>query len=712
MIGTQILHFRILEKLGEGGMGEVYRALDTRLRREVAVKFLPPRFSSDPEFKRRFEHEAIAAAGLNHPSITTIYELGEHRGRLFIAMELIDGDSLEERIAEGPMAVSEVVDLSIQLCEGLAKAHDAGIIHRDLKPSNILVTRDGRGKILDFGLAASGHRHEAVGDQEAWFSLAYASPEQIVGEAQDARTDLFSFGILLYEMLTGQGPFVREFDDAVKYAIVHESHTPILERRRDVPRQLAGTVDRLLAKSPADRYQRTIDLLADLGRERSRIRDRSSAESPRPVGHQQTIAVLPFANHSNDPKQEYLCEGIAEEILYALARVHGLRVAARTSSFVRRSRPEDIRHVGYRLNAQFVLAGSLTRQDEALRIIASLVRVDDGVQTWTGHFEKTVQDVFSIQEEIASSIVDALQVVLSDREHEAMVGPRTANVQAYDYYLRGRQYLHQGRRQSIIFARQMFEQAIQTDLSFARAYAAAANCSSLLVHLWGESPDADLTGAASACERALALDPELGEAHGARGFVLWLQGRHAEAKEEFETAMNIDPSLFEARYYYGRSCYQRGLLEQAVDLFEDACRVREDYEARYFTAQTYTALERPHRAMAAYRAAIRDIEIRLQLHPDDARTLTIGAVSLCRIGKAREGLEWAERALSIDGTDSGIQYNVACLFALEGQKERALDCLEAAVAAGFAHRDWVENDPDLDSIRDEKRFKKLRWRRR
>ena len=691
-------------------MGEVYRAEDTRLRRQVAVKFLPAQFSFDPEFKRRFEQEAVAAAGLNHANITTIYELAEHEGRLFIAMELLEGEPLDRLIASGTLTLPQMLDVAAQVCQGLARAHEAGIIHRDIKPSNIFVGTDGRVKILDFGLAHSVDQAPPDGPHQAAGTLPYESPEQLAGEHQDARSDLYSLGALLYEMAAGRPPFEADFADAMRYAILHDSPQALSDLSPGIPPRYQEIVHRLLAKSPADRYRNASDLLADLNLLCCDMEGRPGGQAAKWPYRRPSIAVLPFANLTNDPAQQYLGEGIAEEIIHALARVAGLDVAARTSSFVFKPRAEDIRSIGRRLNVSTVLEGSVSRTRQRLRIIAQLIRVEDGFHIWSERYERSDEDIFAIQEEIAARIVGSLELILSEKEREALSEAPTSNAKAYDFYLRGRQYVHSGRRQSLLFAMEMFQRAVEADPAFVLAYVEMANTIALLVHYFGESKEAPLELADRASSKAVELAPKLAAALGARGFVLWVARRSDEADRLFELAIEKDPDLFEARYYYGRSCFQRRRLEQAADLFEAACRVHEHHEARYFAAQTYTALERPHRAQATYRMALQDIENHLELNPDDARVWTMGAVTLCRLGDADRGLEWAERALRIDPQDAGIQYNAACLFALEGHTDRALQCLEAAVQAGFAHRDWVEQDPDLDSLREHPRFRSLPWR--
>jgi non-specific serine/threonine protein kinase len=649
-------------------------------------------------------------AQLNHPHVVTIYEVGEFAGQPFIAMEHVEGGSLDDYIRDRRLSVEEAVEIAIQISDGLAEAHSRGIIHRDIKPSNILVSDRGRAKLVDFGLAAllkkdvTPHAGLVVG------TAAFMSPEQIQGLPADARSDLFSFGVVLYKMFTGQEPFAGDNFREMFKAVLEKEPLPMSEYASSVPLELERIVSRLLNKNRELRYQHADDLRADLRYTLEAVMSGRVEYLGRKKDYLWSIAVLPFANLSAEREQEYFCDGMAEEIINALTKIKGLRVAARTSTLAFKGSNEDVREIGRKLHVETLLEGSVRRAGDQLRVSVQLLDVATGYHIWSERYDKPFQDVFAIQDEIARNAVRALQLILSESERQALTKPATTDSNAYDYYLRGRRFFHQGRRQSLQFARQLFRQATEIDPQYALAYAGIADCCAMLVHFYGESSDIHLAEADRASQRAVELDPGLAQSHAARGFSLWLMGRFDEAKVEFETAMRMDPGQAQTAYLYGRACFQRGELAQAAKLFERACRGRNHYEACYFAAQTYIALGDNDAALGAYRLALRAVEKHVQLNPDDARAFTIGAVSLCRLGERQAGLEWAERAIAIDPNDAGIQYNVACLFALEGEKTRAIQSLEAAVRAGFAHRDWVEKDPDLDSLRDDPRFKALTWR--
>ncbi|MBC7349801.1 MAG: protein kinase [Candidatus Aminicenantes bacterium] len=708
--GTEIGCYVIKEVLGLGAFSAVYLACDQDLDRKVVLKFLAGDLSQNQDWRQRFREEAQTVAQLNHPHIVTIYGVDEYRDLPFIIMEFVEGGTLDAYVKNRRLPVEEALELAIQISDGLAEAHSRGIIHRDLKPSNIMVTNRGRAKIVDFGLAAILTRDKTAQAGLIVGTIPYMSPEQVQGRPTDARSDLFSLGVVLYRIFTGKMPFSGTETRDIFKAILEKEPLPMSEYSANIPLELERIVSRLLNKNSNLRYQNAEDLRIDLRYTLEAIMSGRVQYRGRKKDFLWSIAVLPFANLSGERQQEYFCDGMSEEIINALARIKGLRVAARTSTLIFKNSSDDAREIGRKLHVDTLLEGSVRQASDRLRIFVQLVDVATGYHLWSERYDRDFQDVFAIQDEISQNIVRSLQLILSENEIQSLTRTSTTDTEAYDYYLRGRQFYHQGRRQSFQFASQMFARATEIDPQYALAYAGIAQCSAMLFHFYGEAKDIHLEEADRTSLRALELDPELPQAHAARGLTLWLMDRFDEARVEFETAMRLDPEQDETPYLYGRACFQKGELELAARLFERACRGRENHEACYFAAQTHTALGHNEAALAAYRLALRAVEKRVQLHPDDARAYTMGAVSFCRLGDRRSGLEWAERAIAIDPNDAGIQYNVACLFALEGEKTRAIQSLEAAVQAGFAHRDWVEKDPDLDSLRDDPRFQALKWR--
>jgi adenylate cyclase len=421
---------------------------------------------------------------------------------------------------------------------------------------------------------------------------------------------------------------------------------------------------------------------------------------------QASVAVLPFINMSSDSENEYLSDGIAEEITNALTKVSALQVASRTSAFAFKGQGMDVRRIGEELEVATVLEGSVRKAGGRLRITAQLVKAANGYHLWSERFDRETEDVFAIQDEIAQSVVSVLKVILTDRERRALARMPTSDVRAYEFYLRGRHYLHQTRKRSLEYAREMFTQAIAVDPEFALAYAGIADCSSLL-HVYYPSAESAIEQGERASRRAVELDPDLAEVHASRGFALSQQRRYAEAAAEFETAIRLDPAQFDARYYYARQCFQCGALADAARLFEEAARMREDYQARFFAAQSYEAMGDRERALEAYQRALEVARRHLEFHPDDPRAATMRAVSSCRCGKRDEGMHWAERALTIDPEDAGVRYNVACLYALEGERDRAIAALEECIQLGFTNVEWIGQDPDMASLRDDARFQRL-----
>jgi tetratricopeptide (TPR) repeat protein len=395
---------------------------------------------------------------------------------------------------------------------------------------------------------------------------------------------------------------------------------------------------------------------------------------------------------------------MAEEIINALTKIQALRVASRSSAFAFKGQNQDIRRVGEQLGVATVLEGSVRKAGNKLRITAELINVADGYHVWSERYDRDMEDVFAIQDEIAQNIVRALRVMLSEEEKRAIETVPTADVKAYDYYLRGRQFFHQWRKKGVEHARRMFERAIEIDPNYALAYAGIADCCSFIYTYWDAS-SAHLERAESASQKALELAPQLAEVHTSRGMALAFSKRHDEAEKEFETAIQLNPKLFEAHYFYARARVQRGRLAEAVRSFEEACRLSpDDYQAPVFLAMAYDGLGRDVDAAAAYRRALKLIERHLDLNPDDSRALNLGAIAMAHQGERERGLEWARRALALDPEDSGMLYNAACFFAVQAERDEALDCLEKAVQLGFGLRGWIENDADLVSLRSDPRF--------
>jgi len=437
------------------------------------------------------------------------------------------------------------------------------------------------------------------------------------------------------------------------------------------------------------------------------IHVQAASELPSIPSTQKSIAVLAFLNMSNDPDNEYFSDGIAEEIINTLTKVKALRVASRTSAFGFKGKSEDVGEIGRRLKVNTVLEGSVRKAGNRLRITAQLTDVAHGYHLWSERYDRQLEDIFAIQDEIAENIVRALRVVLGEDEKRAIEKAPTENVQAYEYYLRGRQFFQQLRHTPLQYARGMFDRAIEIDPNFARAHAGIADCCSFLYMYW-DSSKANLDGANASSRKALELDPESAEAHTSRALALTLRRQYHEAREEFEAAIRLNPMLFEAHYFFARACLIQGELEEAVRRYRDAWRVRpEDYQAIFLSADPLTKLGHREEALEAARQGIQVADAHLELNPDDARAWYLSAAALMRLGQRDQALERARRAYAIDPEDAGLLYNLACIYAAGGSTAEALDHLDKAIQNGFGQREWLENDSSLDPIRDEPRFQAL-----
>jgi TolB-like protein/Flp pilus assembly protein TadD/tRNA A-37 threonylcarbamoyl transferase component Bud32 len=695
--------YRLDTELGRGGMATVYLAHDLKHRRRVALKVLHPQLAHalGPD---RFLREVETVAGLAHPHILPLFDSGEADGLLWYTMPYVEGESLRGRLTrERQLPVADAVRIAGEVADALSYAHAHGVIHRDIKPENILLSGS-HALVADFGVAKALDEAAGVSMTQTGLAVgtpAYMSPEQASGDRRiDPRSDIYSLGCVLYEMLAGEPPYTGPTPQAVMAKRFTEPVPPFRGTRETVPHWIERAVRTALARAPADRFTSAGQFAQALAT--------SSVTEPGPVvSPQQSIAVLPFANMSADPEAEYFGDGVAEEILNALTRVQALHVAARTSAFAFRGKSEDIGEIGRKLRVATVLEGSVRKAGNRLRITAQLVDVANGYHLWSERYDREMADVFAIQDDIAQSIVGALRIVMNEQDRRAIQSSPRVDVQAYEYFLRGRQLFHQFRRKSLEFAREMFAQAIAIDPGFARAYAGLADCHTFLYEKH-EASEANLLEADAASRKALELDPGSAEAHAARGHALALAHRFEEARPEFEAAVRIAPWLFEAHYFLARACFAQGLLDEAAVHFRDAARVRpEDFQSRDLLGCVLQGLGRGEEARSERAAALRLAERHLQLYPDDVRALYMGAGSLVMLGELEKAFQWAERALAMDPDDPSILYNVACVYAVGGQVERGLECLELAVRHGMRYRAWIENDSDLDALRPDPRFRAL-----
>ncbi len=703
-------HYRLVEKIGEGGMGVVWKAIDTRLDRLVALKFLADDRGSD---RGRLEREARTVAALNHPNIVTIHAVEEIDGNRVLVMELVEGKSLDRLIPETGLSLGTFDNMACLMLGAVAAAHERGILHGDLKPANILVSSDGRMKILDFGLArllpsyVVPSESSDAADGSSTISLEgriqgtvqYMSPEQLRGKPLDVRSDIFSVGVVLHEMLLGRPPFTADTSVDLISSIIRDEPPLASESCSDCPEELARLVQRCLAKEPSRRVQTARGVLVQLEELRDQTKSGKSVRS---------IAVLPFADMSAEKDQDYFCDGIAEEIINALTSVEGLRVASRTSAFLFRSSDADSRAIGLQLGVTSLLEGSVRKAGDRVRITVQLINASDGYHLWSERYDREMPHIFEIQDEIAQRVVAALQVALSPTERKALNKPKAREPEAYEYYLRGRRFFYRVTQKNLEFGRAMFERAIEIDPEYALAHCGLADCFSFL-YLWCQQRPEYLEGAERASKRAVELSPDLAEAHASSGLVLsWCENCADQAERHFETALRLNPRLFEAYYFFARDCFARGRLEKAARLFERAVEVRpEDYQSALLLPQVYHALGRNKDSERAARLGLEISERHLQLNPDDVRALYMSSGGWVGAGDRERGLRLARRALELEPDEPTVLFSVACTFAQADLIDEALDLLERGVAQGFGHKQWIEQDSDLDSLRDHPRFRDL-----
>ncbi len=678
--GSPLGPYVIRTLIGQGGMGEVYRAHDPRLDRDVAVKLISGAWADDPERRARFEREARAGAALNHPNICTVHEIGEADGRLFIAMELLEGATLNECLAMGPspMAVAEVLDIAIQIADALHAARQKHVVHRDLKSGNIVLLPRGQVKILDFGLATRCPSGPLVGVQALARSdepsggdapltdpgtvagtAAYMSPEHAMGEEVDHRSDLFSLGVVLYELLTGRLPFTGRTAGAVVDAVLHQAAAPIPRFNNEVPDELVRVVARLLEKDRARRYQSAYDVWTDL----RRIREGRSAHET----EGKSIAVLPFKDLSPQHDQDYFCDGLAEDLINALTQVRDLRVAARTSSSSFKGKDAAISEIGRALNVRTLLEGSVQKSGDTLRVTAQLINIPDGYHLWSERFDRKMTDIFAVQDEISLAIVEKLKVGLLAGEREKITRRHTEDKDAYYTYIKGRYAWNRRYQGDMIKAVSWFEKAIAIDPGYALPYVGIADVFNIL-GMWAYVPPlAASSNSRAALVRALAIDPELGEAHCSLGFLSYTHDReYAAAEEHLRRGIELNPSNS-----YGHGWY--AIYLAAVRRFAEAraeARRASELDPLFYLLK---AIEGIVNALSGEVEQGRELLRRaIELDPSQPMSyIFLGYASLMRPRAPEIAVEMFEKAISF-----GLVFAVGWLglaHAMAGRKDVALE---------------------------------------
>jgi TolB-like protein/Tfp pilus assembly protein PilF len=702
-----ISHYHLLEPLGRGAMGEVWLAEDTQLPRKVAVKLLPRHLSEDPEAVERLMREAQAAASVDHPAVVAVYEAGMAEGRPYLVMQRVEGETLEQRLARGPLPIGEAVDLALRIADALAEVHALGIVHRDLKPANVVLTARGP-KILDFGLASLRGAPRLTTSGSTLGTPLSMSPEQIKGLPPDNRSDLWSLGVILYQALTGALPFHGDSLEAVAYQVLQADPPAPRSLRPEIAAELDFVVLKLLRKDPRHRYARAEDLIVDLqtcciDRDSTREEADEGPATPR-------IAVLLFDVLSSDPDDAFLAAGLAEDLIVDLSRLSAVRVATRAEVVPYRDRPVPPRTVARELGVDYVLTGSVRRAGPRARISAQLVRGDDGQAIWTERFDRTVADLFDVQAEVSKQIVDALRVAVRPEERAMLDRAPTRNPEAYRLFLSARAKLDEAYSLEVTHeAEALLKSALELDPSFALAHATLAETYAIRSF---NSPQvrSQVPDALASAERALALEPDLIEAYTARALAYFMLRDPDRVREAVEKVVALNPDRPQEIEWAAWSAIAAGHPEEAVEMVEKLVERHPDrYRPTSFLVTCYELLGRPEDAARARQLQLERFTEFLQRHPNHAHARSLLAVALAQEGQKEAAIAQAERAFAQSPHTGPVHYNLACTLALCGERERAI----AELMRFFRGTDqssrpsWPLRDPDLESLRDLPEFQAI-----
>jgi TolB-like protein/Flp pilus assembly protein TadD len=700
-----ISHYRLIEPLGKGSMGEVWLAEDTQLPRQVAIKLLPSHMSENKDAVDRLLREATATASVDHPGVVTIYEAGLADDRPYLVMQRVDGITLKEQFSNGPLAIEDVIILARQIADALAEVHALGIVHRDLKPANIIASSRGA-KILDFGVASVKDSPSLTGTGEVIGTPLAMSPEQVQGNPADNRSDLWSLGVILYEALTGNSPFAGETWSEVANRVIREQPPSPRELRPEVPADLDYLIMKLLRKDSAHRYGRAEDLLADLANleHGAGLADTAKKEAiPTP-----SVAILYFEVLSSDPEDSFLAAGLTDDLIVDLTRVEGVRSASRADVTRYKDRDVPPRTIGRELGVDYVVLGSIRRAGTRARINAQLVRASDGHTIWAERYDRTIEDLFDVQEEVSKRIVEALQVALRPGEAEMLERAPTRNSEAYGLYLRARELLAPRSRDGNFRAEALLKNAIELDPQFALAHASLGECYVGRAARWWTGMS--ITEEALACvDRALAIEPDLMEAKVVQATVHRIRGDAKSSLAMIEPIVAKHPHHREAAELKALCHMELNEWAEARDILKDLTeKIPDSYTSPSYLVSCYEMLGDKEEHAKTLQLLRERLTEAIRRHPDDAFARGLLAIILVEAGALDEAVQQLKKSVALDPEDSRNRYNAACAYSRAGMIEESLRELKATVGKlpGQYHH-WPLKDPDLVNAREHPDFEKI-----
>ncbi|MBI5215400.1 MAG: protein kinase [Ignavibacteriae bacterium] len=699
MIGQTISHYKILEKLGEGGMGVVYKAQDTKLDRFVAIKFLPSHLSATSENRARFLQEAKATAALNHPNILSIYEIDEHNENAFIVLEFIDGQNLKDYLATlttgSGIPIKQAIEWTEKIANGLNVAHEKNIIHRDIKAENIMLTKSGQLKIMDFGLAKLRSNSSLTRVGASVGTLAYMSPEQVQGANADQRSDLWSLGILFFELLTGDLPFKSEHEAGLMYLIVNQDPPLPSELDRRLPASIDSVVKRMLEKEREKRFQNVDELLEALQSLQNNL------QSTPKTDNKLAVAVLPFSTIGGDKENEYFGDGLTEELIVSLSQLKEFDVISRTNSMQYKNTAKDIKTIGKELGIKYLLEGSVRKFQDNLRITVQFVDVESGRQLWAESFKGRMEDVFDIQEQVSKQIVEALKIKLTPNEKIILTKRSTVNAEAFDCYLRAREFLYRRTKSSLQFAIHLFQKAIELDTRYAAAYAGLGESYATL-HYDYDTKEIWVDKAIESSLKALMYDSTVAEAYAALALAYFSKKSIQEAEAAARKSIELGPNIFTGYWVLARICHVMNRDEEAVELLKKTIELNPDFHTAYGELRmAYERLGQKENIESVLNVMLELIPAYLSKHPDDARSHIHYAIQLAAIGREEEALSQTKKATELSPDDPLMFYNAACVYSRLGKKSLAIETLHKSIIAGLEDYEWIKTDTDFDNIRTE-----------